>query len=597
MNNRRSCVAWGLFLFAAAGSGCGSNPYSGDMTESVPDAAANSTGGAGGSSGGLATAGAGGSAGTVATAPGTGGAVANPGAGGVVTPDAAVGGASGTGYQIALAPIRKLDLVFMLDNSPSMGPKVAKLNAQLPRLLTALKSPMDGTFPDLRVAFIDSDLGTGGAYSSGSCGPNDSNGQNAYGDMGNFQMRGAAACGMTRADSLWLEYTKGAPVNYAGDINKVLSCLAANLGTVGCGEEHALQAFEFALVAQNLHFDQYATQNAFLRPEANLGLVFLSDEDDCSAATNDGMFGDKAELRGESASLRCATRGHSCAGINLSDGGPGYPTKQAFTSTFAACSARTDACQNATDGARTGTDTSAPTTCSPLKSIKTMTKELKGLKGEQGSDKVLVAGIFGWPLAGADGKPDFSKAEPYRIDLVPNPNSADTAHPQVYDYWPLCYDPDHRPKADGVFDSAAWGWGAEGGLRHSAFVDEFGDNGLKYSICERDFTSAMSGIGNALARKMEQVCVPSDMEQGKICVARYLFPAVDPTTSAPTLVADSTPLPKCQDGATVTADCWTLAVDPSFCPGNQAVVQVKRTPAEMSTGPLAEGIKLSISCQ
>lgn len=33
-------------------------------------------------------------------------------------------------YQIDVAPIRKLDLLFMIDDSPSMAPKVAKLNAQ-----------------------------------------------------------------------------------------------------------------------------------------------------------------------------------------------------------------------------------------------------------------------------------------------------------------------------------------------------------------------------------------------------------------------------------------------------------------------------------
>jgi hypothetical protein len=39
------------------------------------------------------------------------------------------------------------------------------------------------------------------------------------------------------------------------------------------------------------------SNSMMLRPDAYLGLVFLSDEDDCSAATNDGMFGDKPELQ------------------------------------------------------------------------------------------------------------------------------------------------------------------------------------------------------------------------------------------------------------------------------------------------------------
>jgi hypothetical protein len=136
-----------------------------------------------------------GAAGPTTAAVGTGGAFSLTGAGGTGALDAAVDASPPTNpfpavYAVSIAPIRKLDVVFMIDNSPAMGPKVAKLSAQLPRLFAALKSPTDGTLPDLRIALIDSDLGTGGAYSAGSCGPNDSNGQNAYGDVGNFQMRG-----------------------------------------------------------------------------------------------------------------------------------------------------------------------------------------------------------------------------------------------------------------------------------------------------------------------------------------------------------------------------------------------------------------------
>jgi len=254
---------------------------------------------------------------------------------------------------ISVSPVRQLDLVFMIDNSPSMAPKQAKLQAQFHNLLTALEDPTDGTLPDLRVAIIDSDLGTNGAYSSGSCGPKtlpDGTVSN-YGDLGRFQMIGAQACGVTDPKALWLEYAKGQPSNYTGDINDVFACLAGNLGTLGCGEEHQLQAFEFALVAKGIGNE---TQQAMLRSSAYLGLVFLSDEDDCSAASNDGMFGDKPELAGESASLRCSTRAYTCNGTNLTTAPPGYPTTAAFQTAFTNCSARTDACPDAIDGGQAG---------------------------------------------------------------------------------------------------------------------------------------------------------------------------------------------------------------------------------------------------
>jgi hypothetical protein len=535
---------------------------------------------------------------------------------GVVVLALAAGCESGAGMEldreqtevfVQLSPIRKLDLVFMIDNSVGMPVKVAKLNDQLPTFFAALKGSSDGTYPDLRVAIIDSDLGTGGAYIAGSCGPNADNGQNAYGDVGNFQMRGASACGMTSSNALWIEYSKGSPVNFTGlgdNISRVFACLATNLSTVGCGEEHQLQAYEFALAAQNLHSGSYAKQNDFLRPEAYLGLVFLSDEDDCSAATNDGMFGDKPELRGESASLRCATRGHTCKGMNLSDGGPGYPTNQSFQAALTDCSARTDSCPNQTDGNTMGTDTSGPTSCSPLKSVKNLAKVIKGLKGDEASDKILVAGIFGWPLAGADGKTDLSQAEPYKIDLVPNPNTADTAHPYVYDLWPVCYDPDHRPTAATPVD---WGFSAQPGLRLSAFIDEFGDSGLKFSICERDYRAAMQSIGSKLAAKIQNLCIdakladndPSTPALDPDCRVFLQTPMVDGKSKA-IIYQDAGQPPKCPPGATpdtVASDCWELVSDLATCPVRGQLVNLVRPSAEVAAGPLPEGTRLAMQCR
>jgi hypothetical protein len=62
-----------------------------------------------------------------------------------------------TDVYISVPPARQLDMVFMIDDSPSMAPKVNKLAQQFPKLLEALKDPSDGRYPDLRVAIIDSD--------------------------------------------------------------------------------------------------------------------------------------------------------------------------------------------------------------------------------------------------------------------------------------------------------------------------------------------------------------------------------------------------------------------------------------------------------
>ena len=565
-----------LFSTLAMG-GCGTDPYAGESTPAGTGGITTPTGGA----------------------PATGGTIV------VSEPDAAAPDAPlvavGVGqYAITVAPNRLLDLVFMVDNSPSMAPKQAKMNAQFPKLIAALKDPNDGTLPDLRVAIIDSDLGTNWAYSSGSCGPKNGTG---LGDLGHFQMINATGCGVNSADALYIEYKGGQPVNYTGDINTVFQCLASGLGTLGCGEEHQLQAFEFALLAAGINNE---AQQQMLRPTATLGLVFLSDEDDCSAYPNDGMFGAIPFLSGESASLRCYTRSYECNGNDTSNPPPGYPTSAAFTASpaFTACAARTG------DTCSLGEDVSQPTNCNPLKDVVQLASELKGLKNSD-PDRLLVAGIFGWPLASSDP----STAQ-YKVGLVPNPNSADTAHPTIWDTWPVCYDPGHQPAVATTdsttgFDQTAAGWGATPGLRMSRFIDEFGANGLKYSICESDFTAAMTGIGNAIAKKLQNLCLGDKLvDQDTVtpglqpdCTVNYCVPSLDPNDPTKVVYACApTSLPACPDGATsgnVATDCWKLTNDTTKCPAayNGQMVNVLRTAAEIAAGPLAPGTEIHMQCR
>jgi hypothetical protein len=90
-------------------------------------------------------------------------------------------------------------------------------------------------------------------------------------------------------------------------LEDVFSCLATAVGVAGCGEEHQLQAVRVALNPQS--FNQ---QNVgFLRADAYLAIVLITDEDDCSASPdnsqNDNMF-DMIGRRdpNDNTSLRCA---------------------------------------------------------------------------------------------------------------------------------------------------------------------------------------------------------------------------------------------------------------------------------------------------
>jgi hypothetical protein len=506
-----------------------------------------------------------------------------------------------TNIYISVSPVRLLDLVFMIDNSPSMAPKQAKMNTNFPKLIAALNDPVTNTLPDLRVAIIDSDLGTGGAYPAGSsCGaktlPDGT--PSTFGDMGQFQMIGATACGVTSADATFLETKGNTGLNFNGDINTVFACLAGNLGTVGCGEEHQLQAFEFAFIVSNLPDPNIIAQRAaFLRPNAYLGLVFLSDEDDCSAAGDDAMFGAIPSLQGESASIRCYTRSYTCGGNFMANPPPGYPTSAPFSDKMSDCKARVgDTCGG-------NTDVSQPTPqCNPLRDYEQMANEIKSLKGDW-TNQLLVAGIFGWPL---DDKPENAT---YKVDLIPNPNLGDTTHPTIWDTWPVCYDPNHQPAAATTdkttgFDATAAGWGATPGLRMSAFVDEFNTNGvtngLKYSICQPDFSAAMAGIGAAISKHLQNLCVDyqlwKDANGQADCRVAYNRPQPDGTFQE-----DSVGMPECAQGQTtnVSEDCWYLSTDTTKCPVNGQLINIARSAKDIQQygQQLPAGTKVDMQCR
>jgi hypothetical protein len=381
--------------------------------------------------------------------------------------------------QVTIVPMRHLDLLFMVDNSPSMKPKQDKMKAQFPRLIEALRDRDDGSLPDLRVAILDSDVGAGRSTSACAERPN--------GDLGIFQMRDGAGCG-ANPDAKWLEFNKGQAVNYTGDLSTVFGCLATNLGVGGCGFEHQLSVFEWAF-----YLGSNESQKAFLRPEAYLGVVILTDEDDCSAPSDTSMY--NTNQRAEAWSLRCATRGHECDDTSLA-----YPTTGPISVPYASCRARMDAsCDTA------NVDTSVATTCNPLVSIKELASAIKQLKSDDpalAEEKILVAGIYGRQRDGDTSVPA------YKIDLTPDPNKPDDPNAKVWDYWPICYDPDFPPSGSG-FDKTAAEHGATGGLRLDAFLAQFPEkNRRAYSICERDFGPAMQGIGEALDTLMGDLCVP-----------------------------------------------------------------------------------------
>jgi hypothetical protein len=369
----------------------------------------------------------------------------------------------------------------------------------------------------------------------------------SQGDRGVFQMRDAAGC-HANGDARWLEYTKGKAINFTGEVSEVFGCLASNLGVKGCGYEHQLSVFEWAFqVAEN------KGQWDFLRPEAYLGIVLLTDEDDCSAPYDTKMF--NSRVTAESGSLRCATRGHQCDSVQL-----GFPQTGPVSVPYASCHARTD------ESCDSKVDTSGTTSCNPLVNITEMANAVKQLKGggETADKQILVAAIYGTPRV------DDSHAPVYKIDLVRDPTPGVPAGSKVLDYWPVCYDPAYPPSASDAgsgYDEAAVDHGAMGGLRIDAFLNEFpARNRRAYSICESDFGPAMQGIGDALTILMGDLCVPYKLMDTSDkpglqadCRVAYRIPRTTKDKNGQDKVVwDEKPesLPACD--AKRTPDCWEV---------------------------------------
>jgi len=321
----------------------------------------------------------------------------------------------------------KLDLLFMIDDSPSMEEEQANLTRNFPRLMDELKNLPSG-FPDLHLGVVSSDLGAGAASLPDACGV-------SQGDRGRLQVR--PDCGVDTSQGRYLIARDGGSVtNFQGDIGDVFACIAT-LGTNGCGFEHQLQSVRMALsglVSEN---------NSFLRPDAHLAVVYITDEDDCSAPSDTSIF--SGDLSGQDSSLRCSLYGHRCNGQLV--------RPAVFSTPLDQCSAD-------------------PNGGGKLIPVKTFIDEMKRLR----TQSVTVSVIGGWPSDETDAV--------YAIGYDPGA----TYNRDLLTSIPICKSANGRAAA---------------GLRMKQFVDAFGPAGKIISICQDDFSNAMAQIGQLINTTVE----------------------------------------------------------------------------------------------
>ena len=346
-------------------------------------------------------------------------------------------------------PNRKIDLLFMIDNSSETEFAQQNLVDGLPAFMDVLKGLPDG-LPDLHIAVVTSDLGAGDGSITGCSG----NGQN-----GVFQFAARSALGRSctdttlQAGATYIQDSGGfdPQTNFtAPDITTVLQCITP-VGGIGCGFEHQLAAVARALGADGQPAPQ--ENQGFLRPEALLAIVLLTNEDDCSAPVNSVLFDTKlnttlASQVGPPGNYRCNEFGHLCG--NPLQKPPRLSPDPADLTTEVAL----EGCVSAEDQGM-------------LTPVFTFVQQIEGLKADPAT-QIQVLSIQG-------------PATPYVVHWR-SPPMMDTGP------WPAL---EHSCATGVAF--------ADPGVRLQKFVRELGDGtGLASSICDADFSAPLGAFATKL---------------------------------------------------------------------------------------------------
>jgi hypothetical protein len=411
---------------------------------------------------------------------------------------------------------RKIDILFMVDNSKSMDQSQANLAANLPAFMDVLKKLPDG-LPDLHIGVVSSDLGAGdGSFTA--CSGN--------GDAGVFHSSPTGSCTATnlQPDATYISAPIGGTPNFTGDITAVFQCIA-QLGAKGCGFEHQLASVARALGADGAPPPQ-ENQN-FLRKDAYLGIVLITNEDDCSAPMtffdNDLTLGSP-----HGAAFRCNEFGHLCS----RNGGPPEPPLRLspnpadLTTTVAY-----DGCVSSEgDGL--------------LTPVTQFVQQIKALKDDP-NNQILVASIQG-------------PATPY-VEHWIAPAETDTGP------WP-----EIEHSCDG---GTAVGY-ADPGVRLQQFVEGFGGNGLVYPICSDNFGPSLMTIATKLTILLRPSCITGTVANRPgtdrpDCTVTQSNPGSD-NKSVQTVIQ------ACADNGD-TPPCWSLASpDGTTCLAGSHVVKIDR---------------------
>ncbi len=250
---------------------------------------------------------------------------------------------------------RKIDILFVIDDSGSMADKQNNLARNFPNFINVLET-IPGGLPDVHIGVVSSDVGAKATQDQAPA--TGISGCNGDGDGGDLQTSGVTLTGGAFISDV-RDMTGGRIRNYSGNLSDVFTQMA-KLGRNGCGFEQHLESMRKALGAN-------PANAGFLRPEAYLAVIFIADEDDCSMSRT-ALLGPKSATMGTQQSFRCTRFGVTC-----DQGG-------ATTSAMNQIGSKGQCHPNESS--------------EYLEKVKTYVDFLKGLKPGR-EDMVIVAGIMG----------------------------------------------------------------------------------------------------------------------------------------------------------------------------------------------------------
>jgi hypothetical protein len=327
-------------------------------------------------------------------------------------------------------PIRNVDIIFAIDDSGSMMEEQANLARNFPLFMDELAG-LQGA--DFHIASVTSDLGAGAGSPNQGCNV-------IAGDKGVFcSVRGQDFCARCGVDVTQGRFLKTVNPNFQGNIRNVFSCMST-FGTGGCGYEHSVGGLRAAL---------HAPENAgFLREDAYLAFVVITDEDDCSAPPDSQLF--LTTKPGQDFSLVCALEAHTCGGMHNTGMTPvDRPLSE---------------CASADDGG--------------LVPVNQLIADVMNTKKDP--SLIIAAGIFGWPLPGQ---------EPLaRYQILAGQGGTLASRP-------VCQ------SANGS---------AIAGIRVKRFVEGFPNHSI-FSICQGDFRDAMRTIAQKIRVTVGDPCVTAPL--------------------------------------------------------------------------------------